>query len=155
MGVINTKTETEIRERINELTAKLKSINATIHRDNYLIYSEEVKAKFDCLYEIRHLCWVLDEPVPESILDLIRWPFERTDISIFDATIIQYNCSILLVNMVSWRFYEFFDVCIESSGTTAYRSYIDISTKCATLSTFDLWPICRDVLFRQVFANLF
>jgi hypothetical protein len=64
------KSEAEIRERLTELTKKMKGIK--VHRDNYLMYSDEIKVKLDCLAEIRHLCWILDEPVPKNIFDLIR-----------------------------------------------------------------------------------
>jgi len=64
------RSEAEIRERITELTKKMKGIK--VHRDNYLMYSDEIKVKLDCFEEIRHLCWILDEPVPRNIFDLIR-----------------------------------------------------------------------------------
>ncbi|HEX7576249.1 MAG TPA: hypothetical protein VF360_07705 [Candidatus Methanoperedens sp.] len=64
------KLEAELRERIDELTKKMKDME--IHRDNYLMYYDEMKVMLGCLAEVRHLCWVLDEPVPKNIFDLIR-----------------------------------------------------------------------------------
>lgn len=64
------KCESEIRDKIDELSNEMKNIRKNAHIDNYLIYGDEMNILGKHLNEISHLCWVIDEPVPKTIIDL-------------------------------------------------------------------------------------
>lgn len=65
------RTESEIKKRINELIEKIKSIKINAHPENHLIFGDETRLQLECLNEISHLSWVLNEPVPRVVFELI------------------------------------------------------------------------------------
>ena len=65
------KSRSEIKERIDEVIKEMEKVHADMHYDNILIYSGEVKTQWKYFDEVAHLYWVLEEPLPKALYDLL------------------------------------------------------------------------------------
>ena len=71
------KSKSEIERRIDELSIEIKItrenkiIRNNAHTDNILTHSDEIIKNMLKYYEIAHLYWVLDKPIPEAIADIL------------------------------------------------------------------------------------
>ena len=63
--------EVEISSRIDGILVEIESIKANEHRDNYLIYSDEMKKKYKLFDELANLYWVLDENIPRDVFEAL------------------------------------------------------------------------------------
>lgn len=66
------KTRSEIKVRIDEVIKEMEKIRKNAHTDNVLIYSDEAKSQWKYLDEIWVLYWVLQEPFPDEIFNLVN-----------------------------------------------------------------------------------
>jgi hypothetical protein len=65
------RTEFEIQNRILIIIDEIRDITANAHRDNPLMFGDEVRRQLRLLNELGDLHWVLDEPVPKTLLDVL------------------------------------------------------------------------------------
>lgn len=85
------KNETEIRARISELAIEMEKIHTARKQIDFVqerslgkaaerrsvSYHLEYKSQREKFTEIEHLCWVLDEPIPERILEMLTRTTKR------------------------------------------------------------------------------
>ena len=67
------KTPIEIINHINDLTDEMKDTKHSMNNcgTNLFFYMEHKRKLLDTATEIKHLCWVIDEDVPNHILYLL------------------------------------------------------------------------------------
>lgn len=63
------KSEHEIRQRIDELTSEMYKIKESKHTDLFT-HIGEIKRSVSNYKELKHIYWMLDEPLPEFIESL-------------------------------------------------------------------------------------
>ena len=71
--VIYMKTQIQISNHINELVVKMEDTKHFMDHGatNLIFHMEHKRELMSIATEIRHLCWAIDEDVPNHIFDLL------------------------------------------------------------------------------------
>ena len=65
------KSESKIRAKLNDIVDKMKDNKEKMHVENCLIYKDEMNKQIMFFNDVHIIYWILDEPVPQSIFDLV------------------------------------------------------------------------------------